>query len=139
MLSFKLMGTENFLKIESNSGYYLTYLGIILLAKENIPGKVIICHKFPAGVKILIASNSVLVLKMASLWHIQTPLQTYKLAMTTFSNTYENYLLIADLNMTPEDKNMIDFSNIFCLEHLMNKPTCFTPLISSCINLVLTK
>ena len=34
--------------------------------------------------------------------------------MTKFSNTYENFLVIGDFNMTPENENMIDFFHFFC-------------------------
>ena len=57
--------------------------------------------------------------------------------MAKFSITHENFLVIVGFNMTSENKNMIDFLNTFCLENLINEPTCFKSATSSCIDLTL--
>ena len=58
--------------------------------------------------------------------------------MAKFNNTYESFLVIGDFNMTPENKNMIDFLNTFCFENLIKEPTCFKSAIPSCVALILS-
>ena len=45
--------------------------------------------------------------------------------MEKFSKTYENFLVLGNFNITPENENMICFSNIFCLENLTKEPAKF--------------
>ena len=51
-------------------------------------------------------------------------------------DSYENITLLGDFNMTPEDKNLEHFTDIFSLEHLINEPTCFKG-IPSCVGLIM--
>ena len=46
------------------------------------------------------------------------------LALTKMSCEYENVLLIEDINLTVENKNLEVFMNTFDLECLIKKPTC---------------
>ena len=64
-------------------------------------------------------------------------LNKLKLVMEKFSNTFENFLIINDFNMSPENK-MINFSKTFCLGNLVNEPTCVKSATLSGIDLVLT-
>ena len=48
------------------------------------------------------------------------------------------YLTNWNFNLIPENKNVIDFSNTFCLEHLINATIYFRSATPSCINLILT-
>ena len=43
--------------------------------------------------------------------------------MAKFSKTYENFLVLGNFNIAPENENMICFSNTFCLENLTKEPT----------------
>ena len=51
---------------------------------------------------------------------------------------YENIMLIMDFNLSVENKNLEVFMNIFDLECLIKKPTCFQYNSPSCIDLILT-
>ena len=138
MLIFKWKDTECFVRTETNS------FGTILFVKENIPRKIINKHQFPFSIETIFFQFSVYK-RTASSLEVQGPFQSNeffanesKLAMAKPSNTYESSLETDDFNMTPQNKRMIYVSNIFCLEHLMNKAACFKPAISSCSDLILT-
>ena len=141
MVSFKLKDTGCFVRTNKFRG------GIILLVEENIPGKIIDGHKIiheNASMKSFFL-NSVFIIKIASSWDIQAPSQSdevflneLQLAMAKFNNTYESFLVIGDFNMTPENKNMIDFLNTSCFENLIKEPTCFKSAIPSCVALILS-
>ena len=57
--------------------------------------------------------------------------------LSRYLDSYENITLLGDFNMTPEDKNLEHFTYTFCLEHLINEPTCFKGS-PSCIELIMT-
>ena len=52
-------------------------------------------------------------------------------------DTCENIILLGEINMAPEDKNLQIFTDSFNLEHLIKKPTCFKRS-PSCIGLIIT-
>ena len=45
-----------------------------------------------------------------------------KLALNTYSTSYENFLLLGDFNMATENSKL---QNAFCLENLIKEPNCF--------------
>ena len=45
--------------------------------------------------------------------------------ISQYLDSYENITLLEDFNMTPEDKNLQDFTDTFSLDNLINEPTCF--------------
>ena len=57
--------------------------------------------------------------------------------LSRYLDSYENITLLGDFNMTPEDKNLEHFIDIFSLEHLINEPTYFKGS-PSCIDLIMT-
>ena len=50
---------------------------------------------------------------------------------------FENILLIRDLNLTVNNKNLGVFMNTFNLESLINEPTCFQSASPTCIDFIL--
>ena len=65
-------------------------------------------------------------------------LKILSLAMTKMSYEYEDIMLIGDLNLAVEYKNLENFMDIFDLEWLIKKRTCFRSTSTSCIDLILT-
>ena len=43
-----------------------------------------------------------------------------KLALNTYSTSYENFLLLGDFNMTTENSKLQDLMDVFCLENLIS-------------------
>ena len=52
-------------------------------------------------------------------------------------DSYENITLLGDFNMTPEDKNLQNFTDTCSLDNLINEPTCFKGN-PHCIDVILT-
>ena len=52
-------------------------------------------------------------------------------------DSYENTTLLGDFNMTPEDKNLQNFTDTCSLDNLINEPTCFKGN-PHCIDVILT-
>ena len=52
-----------------------------------------------------------------------------------YLDTHENVIILGDLNITSEDKNLQLFADSFNLEHLIKKPACFKGSLS-CIDLI---
>ena len=61
-----------------------------------------------------------------------------KLALNTYSTTYEHFLLLGDFNMTTENSKLQDLMDAFCLENLIKKPTCFKSTVPTTIDLIAT-
>ena len=57
--------------------------------------------------------------------------------ISQYLDSYENITLLGDFNMTPEDKNLQNFTDTFSLDNLINEPTCFKG-DPHCIDLILT-
>ena len=56
-----------------------------------------------------------------------------------FSVTYDNLILQGDVNVEPEEVNMLDFLNLHNLKNLMKQKTSYmNPENPSCIDLILT-
>ena len=51
---------------------------------------------------------------------------------------YDKTMLIGDFNLTIDNKDLEFFMNIFNLEYLRNKPTCFQSENLPCVDLTLT-
>ena len=57
--------------------------------------------------------------------------------ISQYLDSYENIPLLGDFNMTPEEKNLQNFTDTFTLDNLINEPTCFKGN-SHCTDLILT-
>ena len=57
--------------------------------------------------------------------------------ISQYLDSYENITFLGDFNMTPEDKNLQNFTDTFSLDNLINEPTCFK-VNPHCIDLILT-
>ena len=60
-------------------------------------------------------------------------------SLALYSSTYDNYIIIGDVNVEVDDTAVSDFCNTFGLVSLMKKPTCRkNPKKLACIDLLLT-
>ena len=57
--------------------------------------------------------------------------------LTFYSKYYENFIILGDLNMNPQNKLFQDFQNTFCLGNLIKEATCFKSTPSS-IDVIIT-
>ena len=62
-------------------------------------------------------------------------LESLSKSLAIYLDTHENVILLGDLNITSEDKNLQLFADFFNLEHLIKKPACFKGSLS-CIDLI---
>ena len=120
--------------------------GIILYVNEGIPGKLINCQEFKEGSKIIsfefIVSNK----KWLLLVNYKPPSQTelsfineIKLSLNFITSSYENFLLLRDFNLFPENQNLKNLLNCFDLESLITISTFHKSLSSpTCIEWILT-
>ena len=64
-------------------------------------------------------------------------LESLSKSLAIYLDTHENVIILGDLNITSEDKNLQLFVDSFNLEHLIKKPACFKGSLS-CIDLINT-
>ena len=62
-------------------------------------------------------------------------LESLSKSLAIYLDTHENVIILGDLNITSEDKNLQLFADSFNLEHLIKKPACFKGSLS-CIDLI---
>ena len=117
--------------------------GIILYVKEDIPSKLLIIDSHFESIfleinirkkKWLISCcynpniNSI----SASLDHIGNNIDKY------FS-TYENFIVLGDLNAEPSNQYIKDFCQVYCCRNILHEKTCFkNPQRPTCIDLIIT-
>ena len=52
-------------------------------------------------------------------------LNKVKIALNLCSKPYDNFLLVGDFNMSPNNSNLKDFMNSFFSDNLIKQPMCF--------------
>ena len=62
-------------------------------------------------------------------------LESLSKSLAIYLDTHENVIILGDLSITSEDKNLQLFADSFNLEHLIKKPACFKGSLS-CIDLI---
>ena len=62
-------------------------------------------------------------------------LESLSKSLAIYLDTHENVIILGELNITSEDKNLQLFADSFNLEHLIKKPACFKGSLS-CIDLI---
>ena len=63
-----------------------------------------------------------------------TYVSEFQKLLTYYRSSYDNFLLLGDLDMLFSNKNMKDLCDMFELNHLIKDPTCFKNSTASCID-----
>ena len=114
--------------------------GLCIYVKENITFKQLNLHLDKETEAMHLEINLQL-RKWLIVGLYKSPIQNNSLFLENISknlsrylDSYEKIILLGDINMTPEDKNLQNFTDTIlqipyrCLEHLINEPTCFNLL-----------
>ena len=116
-----------------------------MFVKENIPYKVLNTFLFSEECEMISIDFSISNKKWLLLGICNPPSQNetlfveqIKLALNTYSTTYESFLLLGDFNMTTENSKLQDLMDAFFLENLNIEPTCFKSTVPTIIDLILT-
>ena len=59
-------------------------------------------------------------------------------ALSFYSTTYDNFLLLSDFNISSDDERLKEFCNSFSLGHLIKTPTCCVGTNTSFIDHIIT-
>ena len=59
-------------------------------------------------------------------------------ALSFYSTTYDNFLLLGDFNISRDDKRLQEFCNSLSLRHLTKTPTCYMGTNPSSIDHIIT-
>ena len=117
--------------------------GLCIYLKENITSKQLNLHLEKETEAIYLEIN-ILLRKWLIVGLYNPPSQNNSLFLENMSknlskylDSYENITLFGHFNMTPEEKYLQHFTDIFSLEHLINELTCFNGS-PSCIDLIIT-
>ena len=71
--------------------------------------------------------------------NISTFLKDIEKSLNKYLSKYDNIILLGDFNSEKNENAITEFGEIYNLENLVNKPTCFkNPINPSCIDLILT-
>ena len=58
--------------------------------------------------------------------------------LDSFTQHYDNILLLGDFNCEPHEKCITDFCQVYNIKNMIKEPTCFkNPMNPSCIDLIL--
>ena len=70
---------------------------------------------------------------------IATHLQEVGKHLDNYLKTYENFLLLGDMNAEPDNQAIVDFCQVYDCKNLIREKTCFkNPQKPSCIDLMIT-
>ena len=135
---FYLNGYKMFRRDRNGSGG-----GLCIYVKEAIAAKQLNLHLDIDNEAIFIEIN-IRSRKWLIVGLYKPPIQNNSLILESMSkdisqylDSYENIMLFGDFSMTPEDKNLQNFTDTFSLENHINEPTCFKGN-PHCIDLILT-
>ena len=118
---------------------------LLFYINENIPCKHINGEIIPSDIEMIMFEFLVKTRKWLCIGLYKSPSQNENYFLDILSKVlskqtcqYENVMLIGDFNLTVNNKNLRLFVNIFNLDSLTNKPTCFQSANPTCIDLILT-
>ena len=119
---------------------------VLCYINENISSKTVNVEVIVKECEIVLIEFSIRSRKWLFIGLYKPPSQNEKncldnlsLIINRLTFQYENVMLIGNLNITIENKNLVEvFMNSFSLECLIKKPACFHSKNPSCIDLILT-
>ena len=106
--------------------------GLLFYITENIQCKLINDEIIPSDIDIIMFEFLIKIRTWLYIDFYKLPSQNENYFLDVLSKVlskltcqYESVMLIGDFNLTVNNKNLGVFMNIFNLESLINKPTCF--------------
>ena len=112
--------------------------------KSHLPTRQLIKLKTPMDIQIITFELYLRKEKWLVVWVYKSPAQdaTYSLSWISqiidfYSTTYEKQVIIGDFNLTPENKSLREFVDVYYLIDLIKATTCFEGTGSS-IDILLT-
>ena len=125
------------LDITAQSGGLLTYV------RADIPSR-LLSFNFPKDIQILPIEINLRKCKWLLLNVYRPPKQNVKYFLDNLSNAivffnnYDNIIINGDMNLEPENVDMVDFLELNCLYNHMKHKTCWKSERGSCIDLIIS-
>ena len=118
--------------------------GIMLFIREDIPSKLLSIEKssieaFYIEVNLRKAKWLLCCSYIPNKNNIHAHLENLDKSLALYSSSHENYIIMGDFNLGPENTYIKSFCDNFDLANLIKEPTCFkNPENPSCIDLSFT-
>ena len=120
--------------------------GLLVYIREDIPAKILKKYPLPNCCEGLFIELNLRKTKWLMFTgynpqkqKISTFLKDIEGSLNKYISKYDNIIVLGDFNSETSEPEMTDFCEIYNLENLVKKPTCFkNPLNPSCIDLILT-
>ena len=119
--------------------------GLLTFVRDGIPVKEICSHTFPHEIEVIVIELIVKKQKWLLLNLYRPPSQCSKFffngiekGLDFYSNKYQKFILIEDLNCEPVDCVIREFMDSYGLKKIVKDPTCFKSNETRCIDLRLT-
>ena len=119
--------------------------GQLLYIKEGLPVKQLLNYNFPPGIEVIAVESNLKKQKWLLLCMYRPPSQRQKCffgeiekCLDSFSNKFENLLLMGDLNCEISESEKNNFVDSYNFTSIVKEPTCFKSAKPRCIDLILT-
>ena len=128
------------LDVSHNSG------GVLVYVNENIPSRILNRVKIPEDIQVIPFELNLRKRKWLILAVYKPPNQSHdyffryiKCLLDNYLCSYNDFLIIGDFNLQPNNKIMQEFFQLYQCNNLVKEPTCFKSVINpSCIDLIIT-
>ena len=120
--------------------------GVMLYVRSDIPSKLVSFSPLPENVQGLFIEINLFKIKWLiggfynpNKLYIADFLKNVSNSLDIYLNSYENLIIMGDLNSEITERAMHEFCDIFNLKSLISEKTCFKSIMNpSCIDLILT-
>ena len=120
--------------------------GVMLYVRSDIPSKLVLFSPLPETIQGLFIEINLFKIKWLiggfynpNKLYIEDFLKDVGNCLDIYLNSYENLIIMGDLNSEITERAMHEFCDIFNLKSLISEPTCFKNIMNpSCIDLILT-
>ena len=120
--------------------------GLLIYVRESIPSRLLNLHSFPNDIEGLIVEINLRKTKWLLCGTYHPPSQNDKYffdhlgkALDTYSDRYDNFLLIGDFNSEEDEPCLNTFLSDYDAKNLVKDKTCFKNIENpSCIDLIIT-
>ena len=119
--------------------------GLLVYIKEGTPVKQLLNYNFPPGIEAIAVEINLKKQKWLLLCMYRPPSQCRKFffseiekCLDSFSNKFENFLLMGDLNCEISENEINNFMDSYNFTSIVKEPTCFKSAKPRCNDLILT-